>query len=59
MHTSYTIRQRPKFIFGFQNVFLHQHADFISQSILRTNIQFDLLVFYYLLFIVIIYCIWF
>jgi hypothetical protein len=59
MHKSYTVRQRPRSIFGLQNVFLHQYADFISQSIVGTNIQFELLVFYCLLIIVILYCIWF
>jgi len=37
MHTSYTVRQRLRRIFGSQNVFLHQHEVFISQSIFVTN----------------------
>lgn len=48
MHTSYTVRQSPMSIFGLQNVSLHQHADFISQSIDGTNIKFNL--FSFLLF---------
>ena len=54
MHTSYTVDQRPRSIFGLQNVFLLQNANFISQSIIGTNTLFVLSVFYKFLFILIL-----